>query len=81
MSTRMTGFAAMTLTLVGVYFAVAAGILDGDARGPADDVLVTGLAVLAGGIAIAAFLTTLLYLTLRNEAEAARAMREGASQD
>ena len=80
MSTRMTGFAAMTLTLVGAYFAIAAWILHGGATSRAEDALVTGLAVLAGGFGIAAFLTTLLYLTLRNEAEAARGTREWESK-
>ena len=41
----------------------------------------TGLAVLAGGFGIAAFATTVWFLTLRNEAQAPGDAREGASQD
>lgn len=58
------GFGVFLLTTLAAYFAVAALAIHDNRLRPVDDALVTLFGVLAGGMAICAFGTMLLYIVL-----------------
>ncbi len=67
MSKRAVGFLTGLLWLLAIYFFAVSRILNPNAYGEAERVLVTGLSVLAGGFALAAFTLSCAYLKLKEE--------------
>lgn len=68
MSKRAVGFLTSLLWLLAIYFFAVSLMLSLKAYAEAEQALVTGLCVLAGGFALAAFTFSCVYLKLNEEA-------------